>query len=322
MKILDFFKYKPEEKYEFIIPENANNIPEDENLKIKLFSNIDKNFSFLKDKYSLLINSDIVSKEFKITIQNKDYKAILLFIDGLVDSDSLNDFILKPIMLKNSILMKSLGPRSINLKKNEINLENFLYESLIPQNTIKKSKNFEDLIEKVNTGFTALLIDTIEVAFCIEARNLPARSISPPQNESVIKGSQEGFVENIRINTSLIRKIVNNENLVIEEVNVGKISKTKVAIIYMKNIANDDLVAEVKYRVNNLDLDYLTSSGQLEQVIQDSRFSPFPQVISTERPDRVCNSLFARKSYFDNKWYSFCNDTPCCIYRFYNISRR
>lgn len=295
MKIFDFFKYNPKKTYEFIIPENANNLPEENEPKQNIFPELDKNIDFLKNKYSLLINSDIITKEFKLTIQNINYNAFLIFVDGMVNTDSINDFILKPIMLKNSILMKSLNPRTINLKKNEINLENFIFESLIPQNTIKKSKDFDDLLLKVNSGFSALFIDTLNVAFCIEARDIKSRSISAPQNESVIKGSQEGFIENIRINTSLVRKIVNNENLIIEEVNVGKISKTKVAILYMKNITNDDLVAEVKYRINNLDLDYLTSSGQLEQLIQDNKLSPFPQILTTERPDRVSNSLLLGK---------------------------
>lgn len=260
MKILDFFKYKPKDVYSFTIPDTPNNLPNDEESFENIFDELDQNKNYLKEKYSLLINSDITTKEFTLKIQNKNYKAFLIFVDGMADTNSINDFILKPIMLKNSILMKSLNPRSINLKKNEINLEKFLYESLIPQNNIKKIKEFKELIELINSGFTALLIDTLNVAFCIEARNIKSRSISPPQNESVVKGSQESFIENIRVNTSLIRKIVNNENLIIEEINVGKVSKTKVAILYMKNITNEDLVAEVKYRINNLDIDYLTSS--------------------------------------------------------------
>ena len=134
MKFFDFLKYKPKETYKFTIPENSNNLPEENNIKQKIFSNIDNNLNYLNNKYSLLINSDIVTKEFKITIQNKNYKAILIFIDGMVNTNSINDFILKPIMLKNSIIMKSFSPRTINLSKNQINLENFLYESLIPQN--------------------------------------------------------------------------------------------------------------------------------------------------------------------------------------------
>ncbi len=104
-------------------------------------------------------------------------------------------------------------------------------------------------------------------------------------------GSQEAFVEIIRTNTSMLRRIINNENLIIESTSVGTITKTKVAICYMKNIANDDLVAEVKFRINNLSIDSLVSSGQLDQLIQDNPKIAAPQIISTERPDKAANHL-------------------------------
>ena len=143
----------------------------------------------------------------------------------------------------------------------------------------------------VNSDFCALFVETLENAICIESKGFKGRSIAEPITEAVVKGSHEGFVENIRTNTSLLRKIINNEKLIIEEVSVGSISKTKVAICYMKDIVNDDLVAETKYRINNLEIDYLLSSGQLEQFIKDSKTTAFPQTISTERPDKTCNYL-------------------------------
>lgn len=104
-------------------------------------------------------------------------------------------------------------------------------------------------------------------------------------------GSQEAFVEPIRTNTSMLRRIINNENLIIESTSVGNITKTQIAICYMKNIANDDLVAEVKFRINNLGIDSLVSSGQLDQLIQDNPKIANPQIISTERPDKAANHL-------------------------------
>ena len=118
------------------------------------------------------------------------------------------------------------------------------------------------------------------------------RSLSNPSNEIVIRGAQVGFTENLRTNTSLIRRYINNENLVIESVDVGDLSKTSCAICYLKNVANSDLVAEVRYRLNNLSIDYLISSGQLEQLIQDEDKTSLPQMLSTERPDKTANMLF------------------------------
>lgn len=267
-----------------------------------IFNSLDVNLDYIKTKYNTLINSDIVTREFKIPIHSIDYKAFLLYIDGMVDNDSINDFILEPLLLKNSISMKPKDLTSTAISKGisvkrvkKFNLEDFIFDSLIPQNSINKENKFDDIISKVNGGFCALFIDTIAVAFCIETRDIKGRSVTEPFNETVIHGAHEAFVENIRTNTGLIRKIINNENLIIEQTNVGKITKTPVAICYMQNITNDSLVSEVKYRINNLNIDSILSSGQLEQFICDSKSSPFPQLQSTERPDNVCDALLSGK---------------------------
>lgn len=140
-------------------------------------------------------------------------------------------------------------------------------------------------------GNCALFVDTLNLAFDIEVKGFKQRSIDTPNNEVVIKGPHEAFVENIRTNTSLIRRIVNNENLIIENLEVGKITKTKCAVCYMQNITNSDLVNEVKYRLNNLEIDALLSAGELEQLLVDSNALGIPQTISTERPDKAAKYL-------------------------------
>lgn len=245
----------------------------------------------------MLINSDIQTREFTIPLKDKKVSAFIIYIDGMINSTDLNDFILKPILLKNSINMNENSNKIIDnsTKKKKIykklNLEKFLYSSLIPQNSISKETEFKNIISKVNSGFCALFVDGLNVAICIETKGFEGRSVSEPITESVVKGSHEAFVENIRTNTSMLRKIINNENLVIEETTVGEISQTKVAICYLKDIANNDLIAEAKYRINNLKIDYLISSGQLEQLIKDNKYTAFPQTISTERSDKTSNYI-------------------------------
>lgn len=140
-------------------------------------------------------------------------------------------------------------------------------------------------------GNCALFVDTLNFAFDIEVKGFKQRSVDKPENEVVVKGPHEAFVENIRTNTSLIRRIVNNENLIIENLEVGKITKTKCAVCYMKNITNSDLVNEVKYRLNNLEVDSLLSAGELEQLIVDSNALGIPQMLATERPDKATKYL-------------------------------
>lgn len=270
----------------------------------KIFTKIDKNLDFLKYKYNALICNDVIIREFSLLAQNIEYKAFVIYIDGMVDSPVINEFILSPLMMRNRANIfddkqkKFVSEEKIdnvtlkNFKKSkEKNLADFIYNSLIPQNSVDKVTDFSDVYSAINMGNCMLFVDSLDTAFNLDVKGFKQRSIDSPSNEVVVRGSQEAFVENIRTNTSMIRRLVNNENLVMETLTVGEITKTQVSIGYIKSLANEDLVAEVRYRINNLSVDYLISSGQLEQLIQDSPESLFPQMVATERPDKVSNFL-------------------------------
>ena len=335
-----FIKYTPTPQNEFFLtPDNKKDIEKvpvspAKDLEPKIFSkNFAENLTYLKTRYNSLINSDIVIREFTLLANNTEYNAALILIDGMVDSQIINNSVLKPLMLRNRSNTSSISntqlphqssPTNSNDNKSsnkeiiseynnndviirkikKFDLKNYIYNHLIPQNSVTILKNFDDAISSINMGNSLLIVDTIDVAFDIDAKGFKQRSISSPQNEIVVRGSQEAFVENIRTNTSMLRRLVNNENLIIENCTVGKISKTKIAVCYLKDIANNGLVAEVKFRVNNLDIDYLTSSGQLEQLIQDNGSSLYPQLIATERPDKVTTHLL------EGRVAIIVNDTP------------
>ena len=303
-KLLDslksIFTYQETEEYEFSLTENNSDVDEtvvEEATEYKnIFNTLSVNLEYLKARYNSLINSDIKFREFKFCARDKEYSAFLIYIDGMVDANSINDFILKPMLAdkcKPSNPIATAISNNITVRKvKKFNLEDYIYNSLLPQNNVKVVTEFGEIISEINSGNCALFVDTIAVSFSIDTKGFKHRSIAEPQNEVVVRGSQEAFVEVIRVNTSILRRLVNNENLIVENTTVGKLSQTKVAICYLKNIANDNLVSEVRYRVNNLDIDYLISSGQLEQLIQDSGNTSFPQIISTERPDKVTNLLY------------------------------
>ena len=236
----------------------------------KIEKNYDNNLIHVKTSYNTLINSDIVIREFTLNARNQQYKAFLLYIDGLIDTNIMNDFVLKPLMLKNQSnsfdgeqkrVISEIKSANVTIRKvKKFDITDYLINSLMPQNSVKTEKYFEDVFSGVNSGNCALFIDTLETAFNIEVKGFKQRSIDAPNNEVVIKGSQEAFVENLRTNTSILRRIVNNENLIIENVEVGKITQTKCGICYMQNITNSDLVAEAKFRIYNLGIDSLLSA--------------------------------------------------------------
>lgn len=220
----------------------------------------------------------------------------------MVDSDLINDFVLKPLMLRNinntfdgSIKLEVTSQvlkDTISVEKvKKVDLENYIYSNLVPQNSIKKTSKFSEIIESINSGNCALFVDTVPIAFDIDVKGFKQRGVEPPNNEIIIQGPQEAFVENIRVNTALLRRIINNENLIIEGLEVGKITKTKIAVCYMQNVANSNLVEEVKFRLTNLELDSLFSTGQLEQLISDNEKMAVPNLLTTERPDKCSKFL-------------------------------
>lgn len=305
LKILNsIFTYSPTNKYDFSLSENSEKNINDSNSSnedYKIFSSIDVNYDYIKTKYNLLINSDIILRKFMLNARGKQYQAFILCIDGMVDSQLLNDFILKPLMMKNtnnlfdkeqSRVVKEAISNNITIRKvKKFDIKEYIENCLIPQNNIKNTNSFDEIFSGVNSGNCALFIDTLDIAYNIDIKGFKQRSINKPENEIVIKGSHEAFVENIRTNTSLLRRFINSEDLVIENLNVGKITKTNCAICYMHNIVNSDLISEVKYRINNLDIDYLLSTGQLEQFINTSNYLSLPKAISTERPDTAVQHL-------------------------------
>ena len=303
-----FFSYSPPLEYNFTLPDNSNKkeLKKDtKNEKVKsdekIFPSISVNKEYIQVKYNTLINSDIVLREFTLNARGRQYNAFIIYIDGMIDSKIMDDFILKPLMLRNRnnlfdgpqnrVVSEAITNNITVRKVKKFNLANYLINSLIPQNSVKQVNTFSEVSAGINSGNCALFVDTIPIAFDIELKGFKQRSVDKPNNEIIIKGPHEAFVENIRTNTSLIRRIINNENLIIENISVGKITKTKCAVCYMKNITNEDLVNEVKYRLNNLEVDSLLSAGELEQLIVDSNILGIPEVLSTERPDKATKYL-------------------------------
>ena len=302
-KLKEFFNVliQNPESYDFTISHEkpSETQPEDLLKKQIIYPSVDVNLEYIKARYNVLINSDIKIREFILNAKGKQFKAFLIYIDGLVDTSSINDFILNPLMLKSfsnqnndpQIVSEAIANNISVRKVKRFNITDYIYECLLPQNSVKKVSSFDELVQNVNSGNCALFVDTINFAFDIDIKKFAQRSISEPKNEPSVRGSQEAFVENLRTNTSLIRKNINNENLIIENITLGKTNKNNCAVCYIKDIANSSLVSEAKYRLNNLDVDYILSSSELIQLISDDPETTLPEILTTERADKACSSL-------------------------------
>lgn len=171
MHIKNFFskllEWNEQQDYNFSLPENNSNTQEEDYLtqsklesSSNIFPSLDVNLEYLQSRFNTMINSDIVIREFTLSARNRQYKALLLFIDGMVDSTSINNFILRPLMLKNQAnsfegeqthIISEAVTNNITVRRvKKFNIVDYIDSCLIPQNNVKKQKDYNDLIDNVN----------------------------------------------------------------------------------------------------------------------------------------------------------------------------
>lgn len=235
----------------------------------------------IKKRYTADINGDFKIREFRIRVKDETFSAFACFFDGMIDRLLVNSTILEPLMTLSTIPMDT----------EEHSVQEIIYNHLIPQNQIKTCKTYQEVVDEVNFGGIAIFIDKLGVAFTGDVKGWEHRNIEKPTSELNIRGPREAFNETNRMNTALLRKIIKDENMIVEDVLVGTRSKTPCSIVYIKNIANSALVDEMRRRLRSIKVGYLVDSGELEQLLEDDTLLPAPQMLLTERPDRVAAYL-------------------------------
>jgi len=255
--------------------------PESIKRKTSISKDVARNLEYMRKVYNVPLNGDVVIREFEIAFKDKTIPAFSIFFDGLVDRMLVNESILKPLMLLSNI----------EIKGKEDDIADYVQKHILPQSQMLLEESYEKVIFGINYGCCAIFIDGVDKVFVADAKGWEHRGIERPNAELVIQGPQEGFGEILRINTALIRKILKDEKLIVEDILIGERSKTPCSMLYIKDIVNDSLVQEVRRRLKGVKIDHLIDSGELEQLIEDSTYLPTPQVIYTERPDRVSRYL-------------------------------
>jgi len=157
--------------------------------------------------------------------------------------------------------------------------------------TLKEVHTIEEIKMGTLFGSICLLVDGLSECFLLGEASTKSRGIDEPDSEALVRGPRVGFVENLCDNTALLRRSGRNQNLSILGFEVGEVSKKELVIAYIQGIAEPQLIEEVKKRIKRIKIDAVPDSGYIEQLIEDNYLSPFPQVQSTERPDRVMSAL-------------------------------
>lgn len=238
---------------------------------------LDVNFNYIKKRFDYPKNNDFIMR--KITLKG-NRRCFLIFFDGMVSTDAVNLGILKPLLE-----LPLISEQEITDAPEQI------IERFVAHSQAMATKDMEKIIDDVNFGSCGLFVDGIATGFSLDVRNWGHRSIDKPKNEQSIYGPQEAFAEMLRNNSALVRKILKTEKLICEGTKIGKVSKTRGVIMYISDIANPDLVDEVRRRIDGITMDYVISTEEVSLMLEDKTFMLTSQILATERPDRVARAL-------------------------------
>lgn len=253
-----------------------------------LSNSLQENLDRVKTIFRASVNRDLIIRQL-VTATQPPVKAALIYMEGLADKVTINESILKPLMLQ-AHLDHHLAGNDMADSTTKPDIET-IDERLLPGHQTGKVPDLHLLVEHVLMGDTVLLVDGCAEALSIETKGFPFRNVDKAENEAVIRGPQDAFSEPFRINVALVRRRLKDPRVVTELMTVGRISNTNVALLYIDGLCNPLLIEEVKRRIDALEVDHITDSGILDQFIEDSPTAWLPQSLATERPDRVAAFL-------------------------------
>ncbi|MBP1155811.1 MULTISPECIES: spore germination protein [unclassified Paenibacillus] len=225
-------------------------------------------------------STDLMIRHFIMGDKNQQNAAILYF-DGITDTKS----VLEPLVM---ILHEQSNQQ---VQWPIIDAEDFIQRLFVPVGSVKMVRDMTSLLKAILSGDTAILFDGLDYGVIAGSRQWKERSIEEPNTESVVRGPRDGFTESLRTNTSLLRKRIKNPDLWMETLQIGRVTQTDVAMMYINGIASPKVVDEVRTRLNSIDIDSILESGYIEEFIQDKTLTVFPLVYNSERPDVISAEL-------------------------------
>ena len=232
-----------------------------------MYQTFEENKNYLNDTLHVSECFDIVNRD--ITIGGKN--AAFYFIDGFCKDEMMQ-----------KLLQFLMGLKSDDMPQTADGLN-----KLLPHVEVDLTRDFDEITKNVLCGVVAVLIEGYDDCILIDSRTYPARGVSEPEKDKVLRGSKDGFVETIVFNTALIRRRIRSTDLRVEMLSAGKASKTDIALCYMDSRVDKEFLRKIRDRIKDIKVDALTLNQEsLAECLYTSKwFNPFPKFKYTERPD-------------------------------------
>ena len=249
--------------------------PDEQLLREKLTAQLDENRTRLNDALNGNMSADVVQRP----LSSGGARLCLVFLDGMAGRGDIDRFILEPCQRRTSALPEG------EARADE------LAESVLCVDDAEKIALVGEAVEAILDGKSVLLIDGCPCALALETRAYEKRGVGRTNSESVVQGPQEAFVENLKTNVSIMRRLVRSEMLIGESLKVGTKLPTQATLMYLRGVARGETVDLIRRRIQSLTATRCPGTGYLQQLIEDHPLSLFPQMLQTERPDRVAAAL-------------------------------
>lgn len=242
-----------------------------------LDKNLDKNISKLEEIFKDC--GDLVSRKIPFA-QTQNIFFYIIYIDMLTDRELIETQIINRLMHK------------IDLTKN---IPQYIFDEFknygMTTAEVSQSDNFDEITTEIMSGNTVLLIDGFAKAIIVSTKQFPNRGIQTAEIESVVYGPKDSFTEGMRHNTALIRRRIRDVNLKVKQMKIGQRSQTDIAIMYLKDVAREKIIDDAQQALNKINTDAIFDIGYIQQYLDKSWQSVFPQSQMTERPDKASSAI-------------------------------
>lgn len=243
-----------------------------------LKNSLQENLRRFKEDYFHNVET-VMYREFR-TAPPRARDCALIYMDNMVKHESASDYILRPMM------NTGLPPR---LRGKE--LAEHVIKTIVLADGVNTQSGHGELAEAILSGTVVILIDNCDVGITIDAKGWEQRGVTEPPSENVVRGPRAGFTEDLGVGLALLRRKIKCPSLKVKYLEVGTETRTKVAVTYLQDVANEELVDEVLGRIEEIEIDGILDSGYIEELIRDAPYSPFPTMGNTERPDVVAAKI-------------------------------
>ncbi|MDD3336135.1 MAG: spore germination protein [Eubacteriales bacterium] len=240
----------------------------------KFSRSIQKNIQLVENILHLDVNDDVVVRRFRALGQ----ECVLYYVEGMSSGEQMAEHVLRPLM--NSSLTVS-GRDAVPEAMKDI----------VEATETKLEAKPDSAILELLRGQCLLLIDTCDQSMVIDLRGYARRSVGVPQTENVVVGPHEAFNETLRDNLTMLHRRLPTPKFICKIQEIGTETSVQLAVCYLDGVCKADTIDKIEKRLEGAALDYIMTAGLLEQLIEDDPYAPLPQVVGTERPDRVVSFL-------------------------------